>query len=81
MDIYDDTKIENNEFFNVYISNYVQCASVDIYDDTDIENSELFSIYISSGSRTQVTERISRITIIENDGNYIITLIRSELSI
>ena len=47
----------------------VRCVTVDIDDDTKDENDEFFNFSIASRSRTQVTERINRITIIENIGN------------
>ena len=46
----------------------VRCASVTIVDDTKIEEDEFFYFRISSGWRTQVSEYITTINILENDG-------------
>lgn len=47
----------------------VRCATVSIYDDTKVENDEFFYFRIHGGSLTRVTESITRINILENDGS------------
>ena len=58
----------------------VQCISISIVDDTKVENDEHFNFILASGRGIQFNETSTRIYILEDDGMFIIIIIKNPLA-